>query len=110
MARHCSESQELSAIEVLDPKVASYEAIELYQWEMCIQFRLRGASMKLPMVDIGDKIKIFVIKLHEMHGKNKSLIFTVAGKVIKLETFPNKAPEIEASLDYEVCNILKMYC
>eukprot|EP00957_Ditylum_brightwellii_P021060 1587019-Ditylum_brightwellii.AAC.1 len=42
---------------VLDPKVAGYEAIELYQWEMCIQFHSHRASMKIPMVDVGDKIK-----------------------------------------------------
>eukprot|EP00957_Ditylum_brightwellii_P210521 15365069-Ditylum_brightwellii.AAC.1 len=29
------------------------------------------------------------------------LIFTEAGKAIKLETFPKKAPKIKAFLDYE---------
>eukprot|EP00957_Ditylum_brightwellii_P023999 1809760-Ditylum_brightwellii.AAC.1 len=42
---------------VLDPKLAGYEAVELYQWEMCIQFHSLGASMKILMVDIRDKIK-----------------------------------------------------
>eukprot|EP00957_Ditylum_brightwellii_P028884 2182091-Ditylum_brightwellii.AAC.1 len=87
---------------VLDPKVAGYEATELYQWEICIQLHLREASMKVPTVDIGDKIKNVVIKLHEMHGKNKFSIFTEAGKVIELGTFPKKAPEIKAFLDYKV--------
>eukprot|EP00957_Ditylum_brightwellii_P155525 11838360-Ditylum_brightwellii.AAC.1 len=86
---------------VLDPKVAGYEAVELYQWEMHIQFHLRGAPTKIHMADVGDNIKNFIIKLHKMHGKNKFLIFTKAGKVIKLKTFPKKAPEIKAFLDYE---------
>eukprot|EP00957_Ditylum_brightwellii_P161784 12317915-Ditylum_brightwellii.AAC.1 len=43
---------------VLDPKVAGHEAVELYQWEMCIHFHLCGASTKIPMVDVGDKSKI----------------------------------------------------
>eukprot|EP00957_Ditylum_brightwellii_P106395 8116825-Ditylum_brightwellii.AAC.1 len=42
-----------------------------------------------------------------MHGKNKFLIFTKAGKVIKQETSPKKAPEIKAFLDYEVCSNFK---
>eukprot|EP00957_Ditylum_brightwellii_P003309 250766-Ditylum_brightwellii.AAC.1 len=42
---------------VLDPKVAGYEAIELYQWEMYIQFHLNGASTKISMIGIGDKFK-----------------------------------------------------
>eukprot|EP00957_Ditylum_brightwellii_P121760 9285482-Ditylum_brightwellii.AAC.1 len=67
---------------VLDAKVSDYEAI--------------------PTVDIGDKAKNFVIKLHEMHGKEKFTIFTEAGKRTELETFPNKAPEINTFLDYEV--------
>eukprot|EP00957_Ditylum_brightwellii_P000527 40584-Ditylum_brightwellii.AAC.1 len=71
---------------------------------MCIQFDLHGASMKIPMVDTGDKIKNFVIKLHKTYGKNQFLIFTEAGNVIKLETFPKKAHEIKAFLDYKVHN------
>eukprot|EP00957_Ditylum_brightwellii_P033671 2551960-Ditylum_brightwellii.AAC.1 len=86
----------------LDPTVAGYEAIELCQWEMCIQFHLCGASMKIPMVDVGDKIRNVIIKLHKTHGKNKFLIFTEAGKAIELEAFPKKAPEIKAFLDYEI--------
>eukprot|EP00957_Ditylum_brightwellii_P136241 10390400-Ditylum_brightwellii.AAC.1 len=57
----------------LDPKVAGYEALELYQWEMCIQFHLRGASKKIPTVEVGDKIKKIVIKLHKTHSKTSSL-------------------------------------
>eukprot|EP00957_Ditylum_brightwellii_P172274 13115142-Ditylum_brightwellii.AAC.1 len=40
---------------VLDPKMASCEVIELYQWEMYIQFYSHGASTKIPTVDVGDK-------------------------------------------------------
>eukprot|EP00957_Ditylum_brightwellii_P184025 14018022-Ditylum_brightwellii.AAC.1 len=42
---------------VLDPKVAGYEAVELYQWEMCIQFYSFRASTKIPTVDVGDNSK-----------------------------------------------------
>eukprot|EP00957_Ditylum_brightwellii_P126290 9628383-Ditylum_brightwellii.AAC.1 len=42
---------------VLDPKMAGYEAVELYQWEMCIQFHSCGAFTKIPTVNIGDKVK-----------------------------------------------------
>eukprot|EP00957_Ditylum_brightwellii_P076566 5819432-Ditylum_brightwellii.AAC.1 len=93
---------------VLDPNVASYEAIELCQWEMCIQFHSHRASTEIPTVDKRDKIKKNVIKLHEAHDKGKFLIFTEADKAIKLETFPKKVPEIKAFLDYKVCKNFKM--
>eukprot|EP00957_Ditylum_brightwellii_P091735 6984984-Ditylum_brightwellii.AAC.1 len=53
---------------VLDSKVASYEAVELYQWEVYIQFLLCRASTKIPTVDIEDKIKKS-IKLHKSIAK-----------------------------------------
>eukprot|EP00957_Ditylum_brightwellii_P089255 6796843-Ditylum_brightwellii.AAC.1 len=87
---------------VLDLKVSGYEDVELYQWEMCIQFHSCGASTKIPTVDIGDRVKTFIIKLHKHHGKEKFSVFTEAGKPIELETFPKKAPEIKAFLCYEV--------
>eukprot|EP00957_Ditylum_brightwellii_P041206 3119021-Ditylum_brightwellii.AAC.1 len=37
---------------VLDPKVTGYEVVELFQWEMCLQFHSRGASMKVPAIDV----------------------------------------------------------
>eukprot|EP00957_Ditylum_brightwellii_P099399 7571994-Ditylum_brightwellii.AAC.1 len=52
---------------VLDPQIERYEPVELFQWEMCIQFSSRGVSMKNPMSDVRDKIKSLVIKLQEMH-------------------------------------------
>eukprot|EP00957_Ditylum_brightwellii_P125508 9566839-Ditylum_brightwellii.AAC.1 len=36
---------------VLDPQIEGYEPVELFQWEICIQFLLRGASTKHPMSD-----------------------------------------------------------
>eukprot|EP00957_Ditylum_brightwellii_P200091 15253264-Ditylum_brightwellii.AAC.1 len=48
---------------MLDPQIEGYEPVELFQLEMCVQFSLRGASMKNPMSDVGDKIKSLVIKL-----------------------------------------------
>eukprot|EP00957_Ditylum_brightwellii_P097822 7449149-Ditylum_brightwellii.AAC.1 len=35
----------------LDPKVEGYEPIDLYQWEMCIQYHLQGVSEKVPTTD-----------------------------------------------------------
>eukprot|EP00957_Ditylum_brightwellii_P077572 5894866-Ditylum_brightwellii.AAC.1 len=40
---------------VLDPKVTGYEAVELFQWEMCLQFHTCGTSTKVPTIDVGDK-------------------------------------------------------
>eukprot|EP00957_Ditylum_brightwellii_P018994 1429734-Ditylum_brightwellii.AAC.1 len=40
---------------VLDLKVEGYEPVELYQWEMCIQFHLQGTSEKVPTTDVSDK-------------------------------------------------------
>eukprot|EP00957_Ditylum_brightwellii_P124534 9491253-Ditylum_brightwellii.AAC.1 len=86
---------------VLDPEVTGYEAIELFQWEACLQFHSRGTSMKVLAVDVGDKVKNFIIWLHETHGKDKFTIFLEAGKKIKIETFPKKALEIKTFLNYE---------
>eukprot|EP00957_Ditylum_brightwellii_P100000 7620801-Ditylum_brightwellii.AAC.1 len=48
---------------VLDPKIEGYEFIELYQWEMCVQFCLHGASEKVPTIDVGDKVRNLIVKL-----------------------------------------------
>eukprot|EP00957_Ditylum_brightwellii_P163679 12461782-Ditylum_brightwellii.AAC.1 len=48
---------------VLDPQIEGYEPVDLYQWEMCVQFSSHGASMKHPMSDIRDQLKRLVIKL-----------------------------------------------
>eukprot|EP00957_Ditylum_brightwellii_P042599 3225739-Ditylum_brightwellii.AAC.1 len=37
---------------VLDPQIERYEPVELYQWEICIQFYSRGASTKTPTADV----------------------------------------------------------
>eukprot|EP00957_Ditylum_brightwellii_P053526 4056173-Ditylum_brightwellii.AAC.1 len=83
---------------VLDPKVKGYEPVELYQWEMCVQFYLRSVSEIIPTTDVGDKIINLVVKLHEAHN-NDFLIFMEDVKLIKLETFPQKAPEIKKLLN-----------
>eukprot|EP00957_Ditylum_brightwellii_P195900 14925759-Ditylum_brightwellii.AAC.1 len=31
---------------VLDPQIEGYKPVELFQWEMCVQFLLSGASTK----------------------------------------------------------------
>eukprot|EP00957_Ditylum_brightwellii_P078141 5940905-Ditylum_brightwellii.AAC.1 len=88
---------------VLDPQIEGYEPVELFQWELCIQFSLCGASMKNPMSDVRDKIKSLVIKLQEMLGKHKCSLFTEKGKRIKVKTFPAKAAEVYGMFDFTVC-------
>eukprot|EP00957_Ditylum_brightwellii_P150471 11457902-Ditylum_brightwellii.AAC.1 len=78
---------------VLDPHIEGYEPVELFQWEMRVQFSLRGASMKNPTSDVRDKIKSLIIKLHEMHRKDNFLLFAEKGKRIKIKIFPTKAAE-----------------
>eukprot|EP00957_Ditylum_brightwellii_P206230 15347450-Ditylum_brightwellii.AAC.1 len=81
---------------VLDPNVNGYESIKLYQWEMCMQFHSRGASDKVPTINVGDKIKNFIVKLQEMHGKDKFSVFTEDGKIVKLKSFLKKPVEIKS--------------
>eukprot|EP00957_Ditylum_brightwellii_P023450 1769989-Ditylum_brightwellii.AAC.1 len=80
---------------VLDPQIKGYDPAELYQWEMCVQFLSRRASMKHPWSDVKDKLKSLVIKLQEAHGKEKFLIFTEKGVRVKIETFPVKAVNVQ---------------
>eukprot|EP00957_Ditylum_brightwellii_P018739 1408126-Ditylum_brightwellii.AAC.1 len=42
---------------VLDTQIEGYKPVELFQWKMCVQFYLQGASTQSPTADIGDKIK-----------------------------------------------------
>eukprot|EP00957_Ditylum_brightwellii_P041332 3129068-Ditylum_brightwellii.AAC.1 len=87
---------------VLDPHVNGYKFIELYQWEMCMQFHSRGSSNKVPTMDIGDKIKSFIVKLQEAHGKDKFSVFTEDEKIVKLKLFPKKMVEIKSMFKYSV--------
>eukprot|EP00957_Ditylum_brightwellii_P138567 10562087-Ditylum_brightwellii.AAC.1 len=64
---------------VRDPQIEGYKPVELFQWEMCIQFLSHGASMENPMSDVRDKIKSLIIKSQEMHGKDKFFLFTEKG-------------------------------
>eukprot|EP00957_Ditylum_brightwellii_P200775 15305060-Ditylum_brightwellii.AAC.1 len=36
---------------MLDPQIEGYKPVELFQWEMCVQFSLRETSMKNPTSD-----------------------------------------------------------
>eukprot|EP00957_Ditylum_brightwellii_P129065 9845183-Ditylum_brightwellii.AAC.1 len=42
------------------------------------------------MTDVGDKIRSMIVKLQEMHGKEKLLMFTEDRKLIQLETILKK--------------------
>eukprot|EP00957_Ditylum_brightwellii_P067462 5120710-Ditylum_brightwellii.AAC.1 len=68
---------------ILDPQIKGYESVELFQWEMCVQFLLHGALTKHPMSDVSDKLKSLVIKLQETHGKEKFLLFMEKCKRIR---------------------------
>eukprot|EP00957_Ditylum_brightwellii_P125928 9599646-Ditylum_brightwellii.AAC.1 len=87
---------------VLDPQIKGYNTVELYQWEMCVQFSLRGASTKHPTSDVKDKLKSLVIKLQEAHGKEKFSLFTENGVRIKVETFTAKAVDVQRHFKYTV--------
>eukprot|EP00957_Ditylum_brightwellii_P055238 4186954-Ditylum_brightwellii.AAC.1 len=39
------------SLPVLDPQIEGYEPVELFQWEMCVQFLSCGTSMKNPTSD-----------------------------------------------------------
>eukprot|EP00957_Ditylum_brightwellii_P056008 4244524-Ditylum_brightwellii.AAC.1 len=36
---------------VLDPQIEGCKSVELFQWEMCVQFSSHGASTKHPTSD-----------------------------------------------------------
>eukprot|EP00957_Ditylum_brightwellii_P056560 4288055-Ditylum_brightwellii.AAC.1 len=52
---------------IFDPNIKGYELVELYQWEICIQFHLQGASEKVTTMDIGDKVRSLSMKFHKAH-------------------------------------------
>eukprot|EP00957_Ditylum_brightwellii_P027832 2104161-Ditylum_brightwellii.AAC.1 len=88
---------------VLGPQIEGYGPVELFQWEMCVQFLLCVALTKHPTSDVRDKIKSIIIKLQEMHGKDKFLLFTEKGKRIKIKMLPAKAAEVYGFFDCTVC-------
>eukprot|EP00957_Ditylum_brightwellii_P031515 2389769-Ditylum_brightwellii.AAC.1 len=88
---------------VLDPQIEGYDPVELYQWEMCVQFSSLRASTKHPMSNVQDKLKSLLIKLQEAHGKEKFSLFTEKGVRIKIETFPATAVDVQRQFEYTVC-------
>eukprot|EP00957_Ditylum_brightwellii_P076105 5785271-Ditylum_brightwellii.AAC.2 len=34
-------------LQVLDPKMTGYEAVEMFQWDMCLQSHSQGVSTKV---------------------------------------------------------------
>eukprot|EP00957_Ditylum_brightwellii_P173150 13181627-Ditylum_brightwellii.AAC.1 len=65
--------QNSEPILVLDPNLNGYESIELHQWKMCMQFHSRGVSDNVLTMDVGDKIKSFIVKLQETYEKDEFL-------------------------------------
>eukprot|EP00957_Ditylum_brightwellii_P063658 4832094-Ditylum_brightwellii.AAC.1 len=47
-------------------------------------------------------LKSLVIKLQEVHGKEKFLLFTEKGVKVKIETFPAKAMDVQQQFEYIV--------
>eukprot|EP00957_Ditylum_brightwellii_P185746 14141988-Ditylum_brightwellii.AAC.1 len=43
--------QYVKPLPVLDTQIKGYKPVELFQWEMCVQFLPRGASTKHPTSD-----------------------------------------------------------
>eukprot|EP00957_Ditylum_brightwellii_P106321 8111471-Ditylum_brightwellii.AAC.1 len=68
-----------------------------------------GASEKLPTMDVGDKIKGLIVKLQEMHEKEKFLVFTEGGKIIQLEIFPKEPVEIKRAAQEKVSSNAKYF-
>eukprot|EP00957_Ditylum_brightwellii_P118510 9038620-Ditylum_brightwellii.AAC.1 len=59
--------------------------------------------MKHLTPNVQDKLKSLVIKSQEAHGKEKVLLFTEKGEIIKLETFPANAVDVQRLFKYTVC-------
>eukprot|EP00957_Ditylum_brightwellii_P141975 10816273-Ditylum_brightwellii.AAC.1 len=87
---------------VLVPQIKGYDPVELYQLEMCVQFLSHRASTKHPMSDLRDKLKSLVIKLQEVHGREKFLLFMENEERIKIETFPANAVDLQRLFEYTV--------
>eukprot|EP00957_Ditylum_brightwellii_P182051 13869541-Ditylum_brightwellii.AAC.1 len=50
--RNVANQQNGVVLLVLDPKLDGYKVAELYQWEMCVQLTVCGASEKTPVTNI----------------------------------------------------------
>ena len=90
------------ALPVLNPKLDSYKVAELYQWEMCVQLTVCGASEKTPVTNIGNKIKHTILHLEGIHGKNTFTIYSKNEKCVQVETFPKTPNRVKTLLNYKV--------
>eukprot|EP00957_Ditylum_brightwellii_P120358 9183536-Ditylum_brightwellii.AAC.1 len=45
------------------------EEVELYQWEVGVQFHTRGATPSTPSTEIGNTVKLLLLKLQEEQRK-----------------------------------------
>eukprot|EP00957_Ditylum_brightwellii_P095483 7272651-Ditylum_brightwellii.AAC.1 len=54
------------------------------------------------MSDVRDKLKSLIIKLQEVRGKEKCLLFTEKSKRIKIKTLPANAVDMHRLFDYTV--------
>ena len=90
------------ALLVLDLKLNGYKVTELYQWAMCIQLSVQGATSNCPMNEIGNKAKHLLLKLVKTHGNNTFTVYSEKEKHLKVATFPNNTKKVKELLQYDV--------
>eukprot|EP00957_Ditylum_brightwellii_P099380 7569923-Ditylum_brightwellii.AAC.1 len=75
------------------------------KWHNDVQNHQNGELLPVldtQIEDVRDKLESLVIKLQEMHGKDKFSLFTEKGKKIKIKIIPAKAAEVYGLFDYTV--------
>jgi hypothetical protein len=87
-------TQKHQRIDLLSPihdlKSDGYISVEVYQWEMCVQFYSSLASLIIPTLDIGNKAKGLLLKLQEVHGYHKLSMFNKKEKQRNIVTFERR--------------------
>eukprot|EP00957_Ditylum_brightwellii_P066441 5043941-Ditylum_brightwellii.AAC.2 len=67
--------QDREALSSLHHKIEGYKTVELYQWELNIQFFARGTTSTIPTAEVGNKVKHLLLKLHEADRKKNFTAF-----------------------------------
>eukprot|EP00957_Ditylum_brightwellii_P008400 636045-Ditylum_brightwellii.AAC.1 len=89
------------ALPNLEHLFEGYDPTDIFQWELSIQMWARGATSLTTINKVGNKAKMLLMKLQSAHGKANFEMFNKKYKHIKLETFPQKAKEVQKFLNYE---------
>eukprot|EP00957_Ditylum_brightwellii_P101650 7746660-Ditylum_brightwellii.AAC.1 len=88
------------AFPVLDPKLEGYKISKLYQWEMCMQLSAQGASSGIPVTEISNKVKHFLLTLEEICGKNMFTMFSRKEKRIQVAMLSKIVNDMKMLLNY----------